>query len=125
MSRSRTAAAALATARLVYGAALIVAPERLASGWLGKDIKRDSTKIAVHGLAARDIALSGGALAALHDDDALAGWIAAAVACDLSDIASTFVAPANKLPANARWGTAVLAGASATLGAVVLAGLKR
>ncbi len=79
----------------------------------------------MHGLAARDIALSSGALAALHDDDALAGWIAAAIASDLSDIASIFAAPAKKLPSNARWGTVALAGASATLGAVVLAGLKR
>ena len=56
MSRSRTAAAALATARLAYGIALFVAPERVASGWLGKDVRRAATKIAVHGLAARDIA---------------------------------------------------------------------
>jgi len=125
MSRTRTAAAALATARLLYGVGLIVAPERLASGWLGNDIKRDSTKIAVHGLAARDIALSSGTLAALHDEDALAGWIAAAIASDLADIASILAAPAKKLPPNARWGTVALAGASATLGAVALAGLKR
>jgi len=125
MTRSRIAAAALATARLTYGVGLIAAPERLASGWLGKDIERASTKIAVHGLAARDIALSGGTLAALHDDDALAGWVAAAIASDLSDIASILVAPAGKLPPNARRGTVALAGASATLGLIALAGLKR
>ena len=125
MSRSRTAAAVLATARLGYGIALTVAPERVASGWLGKDVKRPATKLAVHGLAARDIALSGGALAALHDEDALAGWVAAAIASDLSDIASTLAAPAGRLPANARWGTVALAGASAALGAAALAGLKR
>ena len=121
----RTAAAALAVTRLAYGLALIAAPERLASGWLGKDVKRDATKIAVHGLAARDIAISAGTLAALHDEDALRGWIAAAIASDLSDIASTFSAPAKRLPPNARWGTAALAGASATLGAVALASVKR
>ncbi len=125
MSRTRTAAAALATTRLLYGVALIVAPERVASGWLGKGTKRQSTKIALHGLAARDIALSGGALAALHDEDALAGWIAAAMASDLSDIASTLAAPASKLPPNARWGTVALGGASAAIGGLVLAGLKR
>jgi len=79
----------------------------------------------VHGLAARDIALSAGALAALHDEDALAGWLAAAIACDLSDIVSTLAVPAKKLPSNARWGTVALGGSSAALGAVALALVKR
>ena len=121
----RTAAAALAVTRLAYGLALIAAPERLASGWLGKDVKRDAAKIAVHGLAARDVAISAGALSTLRDEDALAPWIAAAVAADLCDIASTVATPAGKLPANARWGTIALAGASAALGAATFAGLKR
>ena len=125
MSRSRIAAAALATARLGFGIALTVAPERVASGWLGEDVKRPATKLAVHGLAARDIALSGGALAALQDEDALAVWVAAAVASDLSDVISTLAVPAGRLPANARWGTVALGGASAALGAAILAGLKR
>ncbi|MEK6230139.1 MAG: hypothetical protein AABM31_12550 [Actinomycetota bacterium] len=34
MTRTRTAAAAFATARLAYGVALLIAPERVASGWL-------------------------------------------------------------------------------------------
>lgn len=125
MTRTRTAAAAFATARLAYGVALLIAPERVASGWLGKDVKRDTTKLALHGLAARDIALSTGMLSTLHDEEALPAWIAAAIAADLSDIASTLAVPAGKLPPNARWGTVALASASATLGALTLAGLKR
>ena len=125
MSRSRTAAAVLATARLGYGIALTVAPERVASGWLGKDVRRPAAKIALHGLAARDIALSTGTLSALHDEEALSTWVAAMVASDLADIASTLAAPAGKLPDNARWGTAALAGVSAAMGAAALAGLKR
>ncbi len=125
MSRSHTAAAVLATVRLGYGIGLAVAPERVASGWLGEDVERPATKLALHGLAARDIALSAGAIASLRHEDALATWVAAAIASDLSDIASTLAAPAGALPPNARWGAVALGGASAALGAVVLAGLKR
>ena len=68
------------------------------------------------GLAARDLALALGAIDALRRDGAVAPWLVAASACDLADIAITLAA-GDSLPGRARWGTPVLAGASAVVGA--------
>ncbi len=43
-------------------------------------------------------------------------WLACTVLCDLSDVAATLAAPADSLPANARWGTVALAGGAAAGG---------
>jgi hypothetical protein len=100
-------------------------PGRVASGWIGSDAERDTVKIVLRGLGARDVALSVGALAALGDEDRLAHWVAAAIGCDLSDVVSTLAAPPGSLPGNARWGTVGLGGGAALAGALLLAGLKR
>jgi len=51
--------------------------------------------------------------------------MAAAVVCDLADVAITLATPADALPVNARWGTVALAGASALAGAVLYRVLDR
>ena len=125
MPSTRTLAAAFALGRLVFGVGLLAHPDRVAAGWVGPDAARAPVQVVIRGLGARDMAISAGALAALDDDDRLAHWIAAAIACDLSDIAATLAAPADALPGNARWGTVALAGAAAAAGAGLLAGLRR
>ena len=118
-------ASLFAAGRLAFGAGLIAAPGKVAGGWIGADADRPAARIAVRGLGARDVALSGGALAARDDEARLARWVAAAVVCDLADIGITLATPADALPSNARWGTVALAGASALAGAVLYRALDR
>jgi hypothetical protein len=122
---TRQLTAAFALGRLAFGVGLMARPGRVASGWIGSDAERDTVKIVLRGLGARDVALSVGALAALGDEDRLAHWVAAAIGCDLSDVVSTLAAPPGSLPGNARWGTVGLGGGAALAGALLLAGLKR
>lgn len=125
MPSPRLLTTAFALGRLAFGVGLVARPEKIASGWIGDDAHRGAVKIVLRGLGARDIALSGGALAALGDEDRLAHWVVAAIGCDLSDVVSTLAAPADSLPGNARWGTVALGGGAALAGAALLAGLKR
>ncbi|MBA3304915.1 MAG: hypothetical protein H0U25_03195 [Thermoleophilaceae bacterium] len=125
MPSPRQLTTAFALGRLAFGAGLMARPERVASGWVGKDAERGAVKIVLRGLGARDVALSAGALAARGDEDRLAHWIAAAIGCDLSDVVSTLAAPPDSLPGNARWGTVALGGGAALAGALLLAEIKR
>ncbi len=108
--------AVVALGRLAFGAGLIAAPSRVASGWLGGDAKRPATQVAIRGLGARDVALSAGALATLGDSGQLRRWVLVAAVCDLSDVAIALATPSDALPANARWGTVALGGGSALAG---------
>ena len=123
MTPTRWTAVAFAVGRLAFGAALVAAPGRTASGWLGDDSARPGTKVAVRGLGARDLALSAGVLAAAPGGD-LRPWLAACVGCDLSDIAATLAA-GDALPERARIGTVALAGAAAAAGGALLAAVSR
>jgi hypothetical protein len=75
----------------------------------------------MRGLAIRDLAVALGAIDALRRDGAAAPWLVAAAACDVADIAISLVA-GDSLPERARWGTPVLAGASAAVGAGLAVG---
>jgi hypothetical protein len=118
-------ATSFAAGRLAFGVGLLVAPGKVAGGWIGGDAARPAAKVVVRGLGARDIALSAGALAARGDQSRLATWVAAAVICDLADVGITLATPADVLPSNARWGTVALGGGSALLGAVIYRALRR
>jgi len=125
MSPIRPLIVAFALGRLAFGAGLVAAPERVASGWVGRIAGRDAVKVVVRGLGARDVALSAGALWALADDHRLAPWIAVTIACDVSDVAAALAAPSGALPPNARWGTVALGGGAALAGAALLRELVR
>jgi hypothetical protein len=125
MTNTTKLAALVALGRLGFGAGLIAAPERVASGWLGGDAVRPATQVAIRGLGARDIALSAGTLAALGDRSQLRRWVLAAAAGDLSDVAIALATPSDALPANARWGTVVLGGGTALAGLLLYAALDR
>ena len=125
MDRTCKLTALFALGRLAFGAGLVASPERLASGWLGRDAERAPVKVAVRALGARDVALSAGTLATLGEPDALRLWIAGALLSDLGDVAATLVTPAGTLPRNARWGTVALGGASAAAGLTLLKATSR
>lgn len=125
MARTRTLTAIFSLGRLAFGAGLVASPDRVASGWLGKDARRAPVKLAMRAVGARDIALSAGTLKTLDDPAAQRLWLAGAVLSDLGDVAATLATPDGALPRNARWGTVALGGGSALAGAALLVALDR
>jgi hypothetical protein len=108
--------------RIAFGVGLIAAPGRAAGGWLPGDAQRPGTKVALRGLGARDVALAAGLAVSAGAGGAVRPWLAACIACDAADIASTLGA-GDALPRRARWGTVALAGAAAGVGAALVAGV--
>jgi hypothetical protein len=104
--------------RIVYGLGLIASPERLATRWLGPDASRAPVQVPLRALGMREVLLHGGALAAAVRGRDVRPWLAASIAGDLTDIAST-VAGRDELPRGAVPATAVVAGASAFLSAAM------
>ncbi|HET6831321.1 MAG TPA: hypothetical protein VFH44_08240 [Solirubrobacterales bacterium] len=116
---TRAAVAAFAAGRAAFGAALIARPERVGRGWLGEVVDQPATQVAIRGLGARDLALSGGALVAAAQGTGIREWLLATVASDLADITAT-VAAHDSLTPRAVTGTVALAGGSVAA-AVILA----
>jgi len=112
------AAVAVLGVRVAYGAALLVMPQKVTKTWLGP--VDDPAKVALRGLAAREIALHGFGIAAALTGAPLKPWLAASIVGDVSDIAATFTGRAG-LPDGSAAKTAAVAGVSAALTAAVLA----
>jgi hypothetical protein len=105
--------------RVAYGVGLIVAPERLAGGWLGPDSQRAPVQVPLRALGMREALLHAGALSAALRGRSVRPWLAASIAGDLTDIASTF-AGRTELPDGAAGATALVAGVSAFLSAALM-----
>jgi hypothetical protein len=119
----KKAAAAVLSFRIAYGLALLVAPGKVAGNrWLGPGARQPAATVALRGLGAREVAVHGIALAALARGDAVRPWLAASIAGDIADVASTF-ASSRGLPDGSATATAAVAGGSAALTAVVAAAL--
>ena len=118
MSASRTAAIGVLSLRIAYGVALAAAPQRLTRSWLGPIA--DPTEVALRGLAVREVAIHGVALAAALRGAPLRPWLAVSIAGDLGDVGSTALGR-SALPAGAVPKTALVAGLSALLTAAVVA----
>jgi hypothetical protein len=112
----------VAAGRTGFGVALIVAPERVTSLWLGSDAGRPVARVVTRGLGARDVALGVGALAAA--DSQLQPWVAGAIVADTADLVAT-VAAGKSLPLTGRALVGAVAAAGAGLGTIALAGLRR
>ena len=116
----RKFAVAVLGLRIAYGAALIASPARLTQRWLGPDGERGPTQVGVRGLGAREVLLHSGALAAALRGGPLRPWLAASIAGDVADIASTAAARGD-LPEGSPLATLAVAGGSALISAAVLA----
>jgi len=114
--QARRGARALAASRVALGVAVLAAPEKVTSMWLGEahagtPIVRDLAR----SLGARDLALG---LAALHTlEDPVAGprVQAAGAVADVVDLLATVLARAD-LPRKGVIGTVAIAGAAAAAG---------
>jgi hypothetical protein len=122
MSSARKATAAVLALRIGYGAALVVAPDRLSRRWLGPEAGRAPAQVPLRALGTREIVLHGGGLQAALRGGPVRPWLAASIAGDLTDIAAT-VHGRDELPDGAALATAVVAGASALLSAALAARL--
>jgi hypothetical protein len=116
-------AAAVLTFRVAYGAALLIAPGKVAGNrWLGPGAYQPAATVALRGLGAREVAVHGIALALLARDAPVRPWLAASIAGDLADVGAAFISR-DGLPANSPAATAAVAGGSAALTAAVAASL--
>jgi hypothetical protein len=115
MPSTRRLIAAFALGRIAFGAGLVLAPERIAGGWIGDDAGRRAAQVVVRGLGARDIALSAGALLSSRGNGDARPWLLVTAASDCVDVAAT-IAAGDSLPERAQLGTVLLAGGSALAG---------
>jgi hypothetical protein len=123
MNSASTLARGIAIGRVGFGVALLSAPARSTSAWLGRsDAGRTGTAVVVRGLGARDLALGAGTLAA--SPDALPLWVAASMAGDLADLTATLAA-GDGIPRSGRIAVGALAAGAVALGALALGGLVR
>jgi hypothetical protein len=119
----KKAAAAILTFRIAYGAALLVAPGKVAGNrWLGAGAYQPAATVALRGLGAREVAVHGIALATLAKGGPVRPWLAASIAGDVADIASAF-ASRDGLPDGSPAATAAVAGGSAALTAAIAVAL--
>jgi len=120
----KRAAAAILTFRVAYGAALLIAPAKVAGNrWLGPGARQPAATVALRGLGAREVAVHAIALATLARDAPVRPWLAASIAGDLADITAAFISR-DGLPDNSPAATAAVAGGSAAVTALVAAGLE-
>lgn len=121
----KRAAAALLTFRVAYGAALLIAPGKVAGNrWLGPGAHQPAATVALRGLGAREVAVHGIALAELARGGPVRPYLAASILGDLADIGAAF-GSRNGLPSGSPTATAAVAGGSAALTAAVAAGLEK
>jgi hypothetical protein len=114
----RAMTVAVLSSRIAYGAALLVAPGKVAGNrWLGPDARRPAAQVPLRGLGAREIALHGVALAGYLRGCPVRPFLAASIAGDLADISATTLARAG-LPEGSSPATAAVAGGSLLLSAL-------
>lgn len=119
----RTVAAALALGRVALGAALIVAPERIARSWIGPAGTERSVEVMARAVGIRDVAIGvGGAAALLSKSGSARDWMLAAAAADTGDLVATLLAR-DVVPANGVAAVGVLAGGSAVVCAATAAAI--
>lgn len=116
MLEPQTAARLLAVGRIAVGAALLAAPERVLTPWIGRDGGAEGVKVIGTALGVRDLAIGAGQLSALLRDDAAGGWLRAGAASDLVDLAATLRAREH-LPRLGVVGTGLMAATGAAAGA--------
>jgi hypothetical protein len=120
MNLTRASASAVLALRVSYGLALIAAPRRLASRWLGEAANEPPVQVPLRGLGMREAVLHTGALLALRRRTALRPWLAASIAGDLTDVIAT-AAGRRRLPPGSPLATLAVGGGSALV-SLLLAG---
>jgi hypothetical protein len=111
----RLAAIGLLGFRVAYGAALLVAPGKVAGNrWLGAGAHAPAATVGLRGVGGREVALHGLALASLLRGGPVRPLLLASAAGDAVDVGATAIAREG-LPDNSALATAAVAGGSAAL----------
>ncbi len=113
------------SSRIAYGLALLVVPAKVAGNrWLGSGARAAAAEVPLRGLGAREVGLHALALAAYLSGRDARPLLAASIVGDVTDIAATAGAR-DGLPEGSAAATAAVAGGSALLTAVAIAGASR
>jgi hypothetical protein len=115
----RLAAAGVLALRVAYGAALLVAPGKVAGNrWLGPGARQPAATVALRGLGGREVAIHGIALAAALRGKPVRPWLVASALGDVTDVVAAAISR-DGLPDGSPAATAAVAGGSAALTAAV------
>jgi hypothetical protein len=126
---ARMLATGLSLNRVACGVAYAVLPSRAGPGWIGRIARDPATHVFARGHGARDVALRGGALAALarHDGRSAREWMSAQALADSADPTAALLSRRQLPSGDARFAL-LLAGATtavAAASALVLADAAR
>ncbi len=110
----------VAAGRIGFGAVLLADPQPLLEPWIGGDGARPAAQVLGRALGARDLVLGAGAISAT--DDALVGWLVAALAADTTDLLATLGAREG-VPLRGRLLVGAAAFGGMAMGAAAVAGL--
>jgi len=113
---ARKTATQLAIGRIVIGAALVAAPEKVTSGWIGADADREGARVLGRAVGVRDLVIGVGQLSGIRAGYGAAGWFRAGGAGDVVDLGATLAA-GDRIPTLGRYSVAALALTSAVLSA--------
>jgi hypothetical protein len=78
--------------RMGFGAAMLLAPGRLGSQWIGADGRRPAVKAIVRALGIRDLILGAGAYLAVQEGRGVRRWFEFGLAADAVDALATLLA---------------------------------
>lgn len=109
---------ALATARVVIGAALLAAPGVFGRAWIGRDATRPAVQAAMRAVGVREVGLGLGTVLARRHGRATRGWVEAGALADLGDAVATALAW-RYLPSPHRAAVVTAAGGAAAVGVVL------
>jgi hypothetical protein len=105
----------IAAGRVAFGAALMLAPRRVAHGWIGDDVDRAPVELLVRSVGARDLVVGAGAIVAAASGQPVRPWLRAGAIADAADALLT-AAYFSKLPRQGAMGTLALTAAAAYAG---------
>ena len=111
----RTAARILTLGRVAFGAALMAAPAKAASGWVGDTAYRPEAQVPLVALGARDMALGLGGAWAVQGGADPRPWLIGGTFSDLADLSAT-IRHRDALPPAGVVGVGALAAGAAAAG---------
>ena len=110
-----------ALGRIAFGVAALVAPSPAGKALAGEGGATPDAKAFLRGMGGREIGIGVGLLAAVRTRQRMRPWLIAGLLADSSDIAGIAGAWPH-MPPQKRWLGLALAGATACVGAMLLAG---